>query len=285
VKSDEDSISVNNGWSWVAFNSLSVMSLDEALAGMDPHPDDIIKAQRGVAYYDNYEWTGSLKQLTPGLGYKIKSNQDRKFAYPVKTVSASRSDKGEVISDKWAARSQCSMFNVQCSMFTPVDYRNYPANMVLIAQVVGNASERCSNDLVGEASELCNQPLAGVELGVFAGDECREAAVTDERGMVYITIPGDEPCELTFRVSDGSSEFVISNSGLRYETDAVVGSPRAPFIINLGEATGISGITNDELRITDSVYDLQGRRVKEFGIRNSELKKGIYVVNRQKKIK
>ena len=57
------------------------------------------------------------------------------------------------------------------------------------------------------------------------------------------------------------------------------------FIDDGGEATGIHGMTNDELRMTNVVYDIQGRRVSELGIRNSELKKGLYIVNGKKVIK
>ena len=51
-----------------------------------------------------------------------------------------------------------------------------------------------------------------------------------------------------------------------------------------GEATSIIS-TTDNTDNTDSVYDLQGRRVSEFGIRNSELNKGVYIVNGKKVIK
>lgn len=57
------------------------------------------------------------------------------------------------------------------------------------------------------------------------------------------------------------------------------------FLDDGGEATGIHGMINDELRMTNVVYDIQGRRVSEFGIRNSELKKGLYIVNGKKVIK
>ena len=46
--------------------------------------------------------------------------------------------------------------------------------------------------------------------------------------------------------------------------------------------TGIHGIANDELQITNAVYDLQGRRVSESVIRNSELKKGLYIKDGKK---
>ena len=140
--------------------------------------------------------------------------------------------------------------------------------MVLIAQVMADGG-----------------PVESFELGVFAGDECREAALTDENGMVFITIPGDEPCELHFRVSDGNSEFVINNSELHYETDTVIGSPRAPFIINLGEATGIWSVATQSQQ-TEQTYDLQGRKVDYCNnAEGQKLRKGVYIVNGRKKVR
>jgi hypothetical protein len=233
---------------------------------------DIIKAQQGVAYYSDGRWMGSLKTLMPGKGYKISTNATnvRTFSYPSTTPTNSRRAKSDEFS---MVNGQSSMVNGQSSAFTPVDYCIYPSNMVLIAQVVGHASQRDNS-----------QPLAGIELGIFAGDECREAAITDENGMVYITIPGDEPCELTFRVADGNSEFVISNSELRYETDAVIGTPSAPFVIDLGQATGIAEMENGRLKI-ENVYDLQGRKIVNRKFVNSKFNKGVYIVNGQKIVK
>jgi beta-xylosidase len=47
----------------------------------------------------------------------------------------------------------------------------------------------------------------------------------------------------------------------------------------------IRSITNDELQMTNVVYDLQGRKVGESGIQNSKLKKGLYIVNGRKVVK
>jgi hypothetical protein len=230
------------------------MDLSEALAGMEPLDDELIKSQRGVAYYDSYEWIGSLKQLTPGLGYKIKGKKARTFTYPTKTMSTA------------GARRDNALENVDrvATAFTPVDYHSYPANMVLIAQVVADG-----------------QPVEGVELGVFAGDECREAAVSDERGMIIITIPGDELCELTFRVNDGTGIRQMSTS-ITYETDAVVGLPKAPFVIDLAQATGIDEISSSLSNST--IYDMQGRKVR-VDDRTRKLRKGVYIVNGQKEVK
>ena len=257
VKQAEEPITVKNGWSWVAFNPLSVMSLGDALADMQPQNDEIIKGQRGVAYYENYEWSGSLRQLSPGQGYKIFGKEARTFTYPTTTAAA-------------APARQLSTVNCQLStVFTPVDYHNYPANMVVIAQVV-NGSE----------------PVADAEVGIFAGEECREAAVTDDRGMIYVTVPGDEPTPLHFIIATDDQTLEAAET-VTYETDAVCGTPRAPFVIDLGNATAIDGVqlstVNSQL---STVYDLQGRRINSELMKSSNRQmKGVYIINGQKKVK
>ena len=132
-------------WNWVGFNASSLMSVTDALAGMEPQDGDIIKAQRGIAYYDNYEWLGSLQTLMPGKGYKVYSaaTNDRTFSYPAKTAAGANARMVQPLT------TQPSSLTPQ---FTPVDYRNYPANMVLIAQVVGHASQR--GEVVDHASSV-----------------------------------------------------------------------------------------------------------------------------------
>ncbi|MBR6188501.1 MAG: hypothetical protein IKQ59_06030 [Prevotella sp.] len=262
IMTSDAPVTVKNYWNWVGYNAQSLMSVTDALAGMDPQEGDIIKAQQGVAYYSSNRWNGSLKTLMPGKGYKIYSatTADRTFSYPNKTVTGA------------AARSLTS-FTPQLSnssSFTPVDYSLYPANMVLIAQVV-------SGDV----------PVEGVELGVFAGEECREAAITDENGMVYITIPGDKPCELTFRTAINGQWSMVNSQSITYETDAVIGKPSAPFVIDLTATTGIAEMEDRRLKMENSVYDLQGRKVESsiFNSQPSIQKKGIYIINGQKKVK
>ena len=262
VKPADVPITVKYGWNWLGYNGMKTASLTEALSGLGPQDGDIIKGQRGVAYFDDSEWIGSLSTLVPGLGYKIQSevSNDRTFSYPSTTsVAGAR---------RAMPDSQLSTLNAQTSTFTPVDYSNYPANMVLIAQVVADG-----------------QPVSGLELGVFAGEECREAAVTDERGLVYITIPGDENCELTFRVSDGNSQLSTLNAQITYETDAVIGTPKAPFIINLDNATGIADNIRETINNSGDVYDLQGRKLSNSQLSNGKIRKGVYIVNGQKQVK
>ena len=69
-----------------------------------------------------------------------------------------------------------------------------------------------------------------------------------------------------------------------YDVLASVENPASRISMTFNESTSISDISRE--RITNNrYYDLQGRRVSESVIRNSELKKGLYIVNDKKVIK
>ena len=84
-------------------------------------------------------------------------------------------------------------------------------------------------------------------------------------------------------------EFDIAQTGnyvLAFYTDA---TKNADFVVGRlllklteSQTSGIEDVRGKKEETKSGVYDLQGRRVKEFGIRNSELKKGLYIVNGKK---
>ena len=245
-------ITLVKGWNWIGFHRLQTMSLNDALADWVAQDEDIIKGQKGVAYYDGYEWVGSLRTLVPGQGYMVKNihladNTSLTFNYPTSAMKGSGS-------------SQIRLHEPELT-FDAIDCHTYPTNMVVCAQVVKD-----------------EQPVEGIEVGIFAGNECRVADVTDGRGLVYVTVPGDEPVKLTFRVTDGIDIYEASES-LTYETDAVFGSPKSPLMINLDNATGIRSISDTT---TESMYDVGGRKVANSRVANRTLSRGVYIVNGQK---
>ncbi len=246
-------ITLMPGWNWVAFNGTQAMSVANALADFDAKDGDIIKAQRGFASYDGYEWSGSLKALTPGEGYMIMSTAETTFRYPSAIVPArARGTEAEQVR--------------QPSAFALIDYHQFSENMTMVAQV-----------------KINGLPAADVEVGVFVGNECRTAEISDGNGMVYLTIPGEGHALLTLRAYDGQETYATEGT-LEYVNDLMVGTTREPYVISF-TTTGIStveaGAGNDY-----RLYDLQGRRVN----RNSEnterpvLRKGVYIENGQKKV-
>ena len=217
------------GWTWAGYYGRQISSITDALAGMDPQDGDILKGQRGVAYFDDYEWAGSLAFLEPGLGYMIyNTGAAKSFAYPSVTVAmAPRRDQSPMTNDQRQ--------KTKSGVFTPVDYHQYDGNMTLIAQL-----------FKGE------QPMANTELGIFVDDECRAAAVSDENGKLITLVPGNnEPAMLTFKVAVGS-QIAEAQETVEYITNATVGSLDTPFYITIDASfTGIDqlSITNDQLPV------------------------------------
>lgn len=209
-------ITVKQGWNWIAYNATSAMSPDEAFAGMQPEDGDVVKAQSCFAVYDGYEWAGTLSLLEPGQGYMLYSvaTADRTFAYP----SAGQIDK--------TAKARARRLP-PAGYFEPVDYHKYPDNMSLIARVTFDGNE-----------------LPGAEIGIYAGDECRSHAYTNDAGLAYVTIPGNAKTTLTFKLLYKGKVYT-STTTLDYESDGIVGSTFNPFVINFDTTTGIGTLTVD----------------------------------------
>ena len=209
-------ITVKQGWNWIAYNATSAMSLDEAFAGMQPEDGDVVKAQSCFAVYDGYEWAGTLSLLEPSQGYMLYSvaTSDRTFAYP----SAGQTDK--------TAKARARRLP-PAGYFEPVDYHKYPDNMSLIARVTFDGNE-----------------LPGAEIGIYAGDECRSHAYTNDAGLAYVTIPGNAKTTLTFKLLYKGKVYT-STTTLDYESDGIVGSTFNPFVINFDTTTGIGTLTVD----------------------------------------
>ena len=67
----------------------------------------------------------------------------------------------------------------------------------------------------------------------------------------------------------------------------VPGSEVKAFFFNTDDATGINAIDNEQLTIDNSIYNVAGQRIdnSQFTIHNSQLKRGIYIVNGKKILK
>lgn len=211
---EDRTITVVPGWNWIAYNNTQTASVADALAGMDPQDGDMIKGQYGFALFDGYEWTGSLKALTPGQGYMLQSASAnvRTFNYP--------SSLPAYVQKKAAA--QCKQYS-----FSPIDHHKYPSNMTITARVTFDGAVQ-----------------QDAEVGVFAGDECRTAEFTDADGYAYFTVPGDGKCTLRFMLAKDGQTW-LSDVTLDFAEDAICGSYKLPFEVTFGKTTFIDGITAD----------------------------------------
>ena len=214
------------GWNWIAYNNTQTASVADALAGMDPQDGDMIKGQYGFALFDGYEWTGSLKALVPGQGYMLQSASagTRTFTYPASLAPYAP--------QRAAARPLLN--------FSPIDHHKYPSNMTITARVTFN-----------------DEVQQGAEVGVFAGDECRTAEVTDADGYAYFTVPGEGKCNLRFLMVKNGDVW-LAEATVDFIEDAICGSYKQPLELTFGKTTYVDGIAVDADDNT-RWFDVHGR--------------------------
>lgn len=247
---------INKGWTWIGYLPLQTMSVADALADIAPATGDLVKSKTAFAVYDGAQWVGTLTRMTPGEGYMYRSNAAEGFTFHYPEVSALHYLRAPM-------RTNDPISNV----FTPVT-DPYSGNMSVVARVMSG-----------------NEPVHGVEVGIFAGEECRGAA-TEEHinenttdGYWFLTVAGDEAAPLTIKVYDPTTgETITVQQTLTYTDDATIGSLDEPYIIQLNAAEGIEDVQGNVQGIKvqkvfkDGIlyilrngekYDATGKRVSE----------------------
>ncbi len=210
-------LKANNSWTWMGYLPQMSMDVNTALANISPTKGDIIKSQTDFATWDGYRWVGPLKTMSPGNAYLYcnTGTEDKTLYYPSLTRNAAPA----------ALNFTLSTLN---SQFVPVEPGKYPGNMTLTAVV-----------LDGE------QVVEDAEVGIFAGDECRAAAFGED-GLWFLTIPGDKTETLSIQVATGDRQQVTGGE-LTYIEDAMIGTVDEPYIIQIGQSTGLENTASGKV--------------------------------------
>ncbi len=266
LSSDSMGVMIEQGWNWLPYTPLSTMTVDEALAGVQPKEGDIIKSQTGVSVYDIYGWEGTLTALEPGHGYLYYSTDStaKSFVYPDLTASVSHMQRKLMAKSLTAQRSySASGLTTQWSNSASGQVlRAYPSNMTMTIRLMD-----------GEAVvDTC-------EIAAYIGGECRGAVRAHTDGLYYLVIAGDgagQPMEL--RTVINGEERVIDKT-LTFVSDNHIGTPWEPYVIQLNAAQGVEDVQGDNVQCTkvrkvliDGIlyierngekYDATGKRVSE----------------------
>ena len=275
IDASKETVTIKSGWNWIGFNSTAIMSLNEAFADLNPMDGDMVKGQSGFAYYEGYEWVGTLNALTPGKGYMFKSvaSDKRTFKYPAKSSSL---------------RSLISKNTTTETVYKTVNETEYSGNMTIVA-------------VVKDGHDVLND----VQIGIFdAKGKCRAAAATDDNSLAFLTVMGGESADaLTIKVIYNGFEYVLDQD-LVYADDATLGTLSNPYIIQLNPVDANSDILNgsisvyptlvetslnvkaESLNVTSySISDISGRIMmggevssSEFTINVSALTQGAYIL-------
>ena len=217
-------VRIHSNWGWPGYFGQQRIALADAFADADPQPGDIVRTQRAAAYYDDYEWVGSLQALEPGQGYAYYSvtNEEKWFAYPSSSVAA-------------APRRTKKMRKYETEEI--VNDFAYPYNMILVGQVL-----------------LDNEPAANARIAVFDGDECRSIGYTDDDGNLLMLVAGEDEATLSYKLMLNGQVFETVET-LHYVTDAIVGTPDSPHLIRFGEGQGIGNVQGDDVQCTKVLRD------------------------------
>ena len=211
-------ITVHKGWNWIGYLPLQTMSVNDALADIEPVSGDLVKSKKAFAVYDGAQWIGSLSRMTPGEGYMYLSNAAGNFSFRYPEASP-KSIRHQIVHRQ------------EADTFSPVT-DPYSGNMSIVARVMNGT-----------------EAVHGVEVGVFAGEECRGAATEDEAGGYwFITVAGDESTALTIKVYDPATQTTtVVPQALQYSDDANLGTLAEPYIIQLQASEGMETVGNDSI--------------------------------------
>ncbi len=242
-------IALKTGWNWISypyFEGHSRVVITNADEG------DYIIAQDGFAEYANGSWEGTFGEFVPGAGYLYKSTSDKDLTFAFQN-EASKTRRMNV--PEQSAKEK-----------TLVDIRKYPNTM----NVVGK--------LYVDNQEVTNGTY---RIYAMAGNEVRGVG-REINGNYYLTIYGDEPVGISFIVEDESTgNTFIAKETLSFRSD-VVGSRKAPFEINAGEATGIDALYGETRKM--KVYTVFGILIHPEATVETlkELPRGVYIIDNKK---
>ena len=198
-------ITIKPGWNWIGYVSDGSMTVGNAFASLTPEEDDGIKARNAYAsYFPGWGWYGTLETMTPGMGYKYKSNAttNQSLVYP-----ATSGNKGAVKSAEKA--THYDIHGDDCRY-----------NMILMASVSLDGMELSAEHY---------------ELAAFYGSECRGAVRLMfveplNRYVAFLTVLGNADEQLIFRLYDEETgRSYASEEPISFEADAIKGQQRELF--------------------------------------------------------
>lgn len=243
----DEPITLDKGWNWLGYTPGFSASPAYALASASPQNGDIIKSQRGFAYYQDYDWIGTLTAMEPGEGYMYKAAANRTFYYP--SVAPQHLDK--------APRFISKVDSVW--HFGQPDYHAYPNTMTVTSKIIKDGQE-----------------VHGADVGFFInGVNWASSEEIDDWYFINVTHLGNNiPIEILVWIPEDNLVY-NSPTQLEYNDDAIVGSLDNPFIITVGTSTGINETENGSVTITprqtkDHVVVTSGSPIRELRVFNMQ---------------
>ncbi|MBC8527415.1 MAG: carboxypeptidase regulatory-like domain-containing protein [Candidatus Cloacimonetes bacterium] len=203
-------INLNVDWNWIAYYPQYPLLIEDVWTDIVPNVFQVMNQTQSATYYDPPgEWYGSLEQMAPDIGYKVKMNIADTLIYSGQRASIP--DNTIVTRDKTKDPPNWEVIqNTQC-------------HMVLMAEIT----------LEGEEFEGVDDNMAGAFCWIDSL-ECRGIAIWESggAGFWYFDIVSNVNIgeEITFKIYDSETDTIYDcNETIIFEDGATVGTPFEPY--------------------------------------------------------
>ena len=199
----EHPITLNPGWNWIGFISPSEMTLGDALSGLSPHNNDMLKSMTDAATFSGGVWSGTIENLVPSNGYMYYN-------------------RGEAMTLTYPTAARAVVCHETVERYWATNVHEHATNLVMMATL--DESQFAMAD-------------GNYEIGAFVDDECRGSARLQHAGdgyVAFIVVHGEVGETVHFRlydVADGVEEGVADEQ-IRYVPDAIMGSVEEPMVLH-----------------------------------------------------
>lgn len=238
-------IELVRGWNWLGYPLGTALSLNDALALLEPDTDDCIETLDGgfATYTADGEWAGSLQLMQPGRGYLYKSGSDKSFAYnAVSSVANAQALYG-------AHRLQTKAAPYE------LNRHRYPNMMPIVATLSGATLSK------------------GSQVVALSEGECRGIANIEADGMIFLSVYGLGNETINFAAYDALSGEMMPISNTTAFAADMLGTTGAPYVLHIdGTATGIDGNVTSHTNLPNGIYTVGGQRV------NNVTQPGLYII-------
>lgn len=227
-------VNVQNGWNWIGVPLYNATAINVALAKYSASEGDVIVGFDAFATYEDGNWVGSLRSLTPGQAYLMKSNKDQQFCW-------NSLSNNNVKSRRYAAPVS------ETAVWT-VDSHAYPNIMNIIASVA-------EDDVLALGS-------SSYIVGAFCGDECRGVGEMVD-GKLYINVHGNGNETLAFRIVGEDGQCYTANESAVLKQQTLLGSNKTPFVLSISQTTEITSVEGNGNVQDITYYNIKGQRISK----------------------
>lgn len=246
-------IAMRKGWNWISYPYYDERPIASVITNAEE--GDIITSQDGFTEFADGYWEGTIENLVPGYGYIYKSASDKKLAFD---FSPAGSGKATKIRGMERQTQPEATYNV--------DKYKYPNTMNITAKMYDGEFDITDEEYI---------------IYAMCGNECRGVSKLSTE-KYYITVYGEKPEDISFVVENlTTGETYLANETVTFNGD-VVGSRKAPYIINIDRPTGIGTIDGEQRQM--KVYTIEGVLIYPNADKETlkSLPKGIYIIDGKK---